>query len=214
MTTHPRLVTVVLADDHPLYREGVAGAIQQRPDLRLLGEADSGDAALELIREKTPDVALLDVKMDGGGLSVLKAVASEQLPTRVVLLSAHLDSALVHKALEDGAAAYVSKRSDRDEICDAIRAAASGETVLSREVQQVVADGIRSQRDARREVLSARQREILLLAADGLSTAEIGARLHLSQATIKTHLANSYERLDVSDRTAAVAQALRLGLFD
>jgi two-component system nitrate/nitrite response regulator NarL len=205
---------VVVADDHPLYREGVAGAIKQRPDLELVGEAEDGDAAVELIRATDPDVALVDVRMTTDGMSVLRSLASEGLRTRVVFLSAFSESALVYAALEAGAAGYLSKHADRASICDSIRAAARGETVLSPETQTELAKEIRLHGRSDKPILSNREREVLSLAAKGLKAPAIAERLFLSTATVKTHLAHAYGKLGASDRTTAVAEAMRRGLVD
>jgi two-component system nitrate/nitrite response regulator NarL len=206
-------VSVVVADDHPLYREGLAGAIRARPNLELVGEAADGDEALDLITALSPDVALLDVKMQTDGPAVLRHLQAERSPTRVVFLSAHLDSALVYSALEAGAVGFLSKRADRAAICDALEAAAQGEVVLSPETQTALGREIRLNRREERPALTEREREVLALAAEGLSASAIGERLFLSPATVKTHLAHLYGKLGVSDRAAAVAEAFRRDLL-
>jgi two-component system nitrate/nitrite response regulator NarL len=207
-------IRVVVADDHPLYREGVAGAIKQRPDLELVGEAEDGESAVELIRATQPDVALLDVKMDGDGMAVLRRLSGDDTRTRILFLSAYSASAVVYAALEAGAAGYLSKHSDRASICDSVRAVARGETVLSPETQTELAKEIRLQRDVDKPVLSTREREVLSLAAKGLKAPAIAERLFLSTATVKTHLAHAYGKLGASDRTTAVVEAMRRGLVE
>lgn len=207
-------VTVVVADDHPLYRDGLVGAIQARKDLALLGEATDGEEAVELISRHSPDVALLDVKMEVDGPTAMKRLQRAGGSTRVVFLSAYLDSALIYSALEAGAAGFLSKRADRSEICDALKAAASGEIVLSPEIQTALGREIRTNHRNGRVSLTPREHEVLALAAEGLSVARIGERLFLSPSTVKTHLAHIYEKLGVSDRTAAVVEAFRQGLVD
>jgi two-component system nitrate/nitrite response regulator NarL len=201
-------------DDHPLYREGVVGAIKQRPDLEVVGEAADGAEALALIGELAPDVALVDMKMKVDGSAVLQAVKQARLPTRIVFLSAFVESAVVYQALEAGAAGYLSKHADRDAICDALSTAARGQTILCPETQTVLSEQIRRRRDAERSALSAREREVLSLAANGLSAPAIGRELQLGTTTVKSHLAHVYAKLGVSDRAAAVAVALRRGLLD
>lgn len=213
VTTDPR-ISIVVADDHPLYRDGLVNAINAREDLELVGQADDGAGALELISERRPDVALLDVKMDVDGPTVLRRVQNAGASTKVVFLSAYLDSALIYSTLEAGAAGFLSKRAERSAICDALVAAASGEIVLSPEIQTALGREIRSNGRANRPALTPREQEVLVLAAEGLSAARIGERLFLSPATIKTHLAHLYDKLGVSDRSAAVAEAFRQGLLD
>ena len=204
-----------MADDHPVFREGLVRAIRSRPELEIVGEAGDGREALEGIRKLVPDVALLDVKMGGlDGTQVAHAVRRDNLATRVVLLSAHAPSDLIYRAIALGAAAYVSKEASRDEICDTVAAVARGETRLTPEVQAELVRQIQMRSVDDRPVLSPREREVLILIAEGLSAPDAAGRLHVSTATVKTHLQGLYEKLDVSDRAAAVAKAMRLGLLE
>jgi two-component system nitrate/nitrite response regulator NarL len=208
--------TVLIADDHPLFREAIARVIGEQPELELVAEAPDGRAALEKIRELRPDVAVIDVRMPKlDGSDVLAALRDEGLPTNVVFLSAFLDSKTVYEAVAAGANAYLSKEADTAEIVSAIRVAARGETTLAPEVQTGLAEQIRlrEEREARPR-LSEREHEVLGLIAQGLSAPEIGERIHLSTATVKTHLQHLYEKLGVSERAAAVAEGMRRGLLD
>lgn len=211
----PTRVRVVVADDHPLYREGVVRAVRERPEFELVGEAADGRTALDAIRELVPDVAVLDVKMpELDGLQVLNAIRRDGLATRVVLLSAFLDGAVVFEAVAAGASAYLSKDAGRPEICDAIAAVARGETVLSREAQAGIASEVRTRGHVDRPALTSREQEVLVLVAEGHAAPEIGRRIYLSTATVKGHLQSIYEKLGVSDRAAAVAEAMRRGLLE
>jgi two-component system nitrate/nitrite response regulator NarL len=203
MNTNGR-VTVYVADDHPVYREGVALALRRRPEFDVVGEAEDGRRALEDLRRLRPDVAVLDVKMPGlEGHAVLNAVIRDALPTRVVLLSATVDDDEADAALHKGASAYLSKEATRDTICDAVAAAARGaQTVPTRPEGPA------------RPLLSPRELEVLRLTAAGRSAPAIGRDLHLSPETVKTHLKNVYEKLGVSDRAAAVAEGMRRGLLE
>jgi two-component system nitrate/nitrite response regulator NarL len=206
---------VLVADDHPVYREGIVRAIKERPDLELVREANDGRAALEAIQELKPDVAVLDIKMpelDGG--QVINAIVRDELPTRVVFVSAYLDSEIVYSAIGAGAKAYLSKESTREQICDAVVAVARGETVLSPEIQAGLAKEIKARSTDERPLLTPREQEILKLTAEGLSAPDIGRQLYVSPATVKTHLQHLYEKLGVSDRAAAVAEAMRRGLLE
>jgi two-component system nitrate/nitrite response regulator NarL len=208
-------VRVFVADDHPMYREGLVRSIDDRPELELVGVSGDGRDALPAIRELRPDVALLDVRMPGlSGTDILNAITRERLPTRVVFLSAYVESELVYRSIAMGAAAYLSKEADRSQIFDAVAAVARGETVLSPEVQGGLAAQIQLRETVSRPVLSPREQEILRLIADGGSAPEIARRLHLSPSTVKTHLQSLYEKLGVSDRAAAVAAAMRAGLLE
>ena len=211
-----RSTSVLIADDHPLFREAIARVIAERSDLELVAEAADGRAALERIRELQPDVAVIDVRMPKlDGSDVLVALREEGLPTNVVFLSAFLDAKTVYDAVAAGANAYLSKEAETDEIVTAILAAARGETILGPEVQTGLAEQIRfREENESRPRLSDREHEVLRLIADGLSAPEIGERIHLSTATVKTHLQHLYEKLGVSERAAAVAEGMRRGLVE
>ena len=207
--------SVLVADDHPVFRGGLINAIEKTGGLKLVGQAESGRRALELIRELEPEVAVIDLKMpELDGIQVMRAVAADGLPTRILFLSGYLQSTAIYKAIEAGAQGYLSKDSHPDTICDAIVAVASGETVLSPEVQRSIGEEIRLRAPATPAALSEREREILVLTADGHSASDIGDRLFLSPATVKTHLQRIYQKLGVSDRASAVAEAMRAGILE
>jgi len=209
-----RPVRVLVADDHPLYRRAIVRAVHEHPRLELAGEAVDGEDALAQVRRRQPDIAVLDVRMPGlDGMEVLASLARDAPETRVMLLSAFSEGELVYKALAAGAAGYLSKDADEREITRAILAIAAGETVVSSELSGEVLGSIREQALRKAPVLSPREREILALAAEGKSGPEIGRELYLSPATVKTYFERIYDKLEVSDRAAAVAQALRRGLL-
>jgi two-component system, NarL family, nitrate/nitrite response regulator NarL len=207
-------IRVVVADDHPLYRGGLVEAINRRPELELAGQAETGSEALEEIRKLEPDVAVLDMKMPAlDGMEVMRALASDELETKIMFLSAYLESTTVYEALEVGARGYISKESDADAVCDAIAAIARGQTIIGPETAGAIAEEIRLRAPADHAALSKREHEILQLTADGHSAPDIAEQLYLSPATVKTHLQRIYQKLGVSDRAAAVAEAMRRGLF-
>ena len=206
---------VLSADGQPLYRDAVARAIRERPELELVGQAGNGRDALEAIGAEQPDVAVIDRTLTGlSGEQVLKAVARDGLRTRVVLMAAQANPCEVYAALAEGAAGYLTKQASARELCDAITAVARGRTVLSPELQAGIAGEIRLRAPHDRPVMSDRERETLTLIAEGLSAPQIGRTLHLSTATVKTHLQHIYEKLGVSERAAAVAEAMRRGLLE
>jgi two-component system nitrate/nitrite response regulator NarL len=208
-------VRVLAAAGQPLYRDAVARAIRERPELELVGKAGDGRDALEAIGAERPDVAVIDRTVTGLTCEqILGAVARDGLGTRVVLISATPDPCAVYAALEEGAAGYLTKEADARELCDAIAAVARGRTVLAPELQAGVAGEIRLRAPHDRPLMSKRERETLNLIAEGLSAPEIGRTLHLSTATVKTHLRHIYEKLGVSERAAAVAEAMRRGLLE
>lgn len=208
-------VSVILADDHPVYRGGLRDMLSRWPEIELLGSCENGREALAMIREHEPDVALLDIRMpELDAFGVLNAVVRDGLATRVCLLSAEESSESVYAALGGGARGFLSKDATGDEIAEAIMTVARGGTALDQRSQDAIADGVRRRADARHELLSGREREVLRLTAEGLSAAEVGERIHLAPSTVKTHLQHTYEKLGVRDRAAAVAEAMRRGLLE
>ncbi len=208
-------IRVVIADDHPLFRDGLARRIKERTELELIGEAADGPAALDAIRELQPDVAVVDIKMPRlDGLRVAAAVARDELHTRVVILSAYLESAVVFEALAAGARGFLSKDADRRDVCEAIIAIARGEVVLPPTIQIGLVEQIRARAGEIEISLSARERQVLELIAAGESAPQVARHLHLSTGTVKSHLRNLYEKLGVSDRAAAVAEAMRRGMLE
>jgi two-component system, NarL family, nitrate/nitrite response regulator NarL len=212
----PPRVSVVVADDHPLFREGIERAVRERPELELVAGAADGREALDRIRDLEPGVAVVDLKLPGlDGLQILNAVTRDALPTRVLFLSASGDPEVVYRAVQGGAAGYFLKESDREAILDAIAAVARGRTVIDPNLQAGVFDQIRLRGTGDdRPILTAREREVLTLMADGLSGPQIADRLIVALPTVKTHQARLYEKLGVSERAAAVAEAMRRGLLE
>jgi len=207
-------IRVLVADDHPLYREAVVRAVRARPEFELIGQAADGRTALGAIRDSSPDIAVLDVEMPSlGGVDVVRAVNRDALGTRVVLLSAHLESDTVYAAVAEGVRAYLSKAWPAERICDALIAVARGEVILPEEIQAGLAAAIRSNAGPKVH-LTPREHDVLLGLAGGKSAPAIAAELHVSTATVKTHLKTLYEKLGVSDRAAAVAESMRRGLIE
>ncbi|MEO9173879.1 MAG: response regulator transcription factor [Gaiellales bacterium] len=206
-------VRVFIADDHPVFREGLVRAVSARAEMELAGEAVDGRAALDAIQAVPPEVALVDLRLPVlDGIAIVRAVVRDALPTRVVILSAYDDAELVWAALEAGAAGYLTKDARREEITDGVLAAARGETVLAPSLAGALAGEVR--RRAGTPILTSREREALDGLARGLSAPAIARELVLSTATVKTHLQHLYEKLGVSDRAAAVAEAMRRGLLE
>lgn len=208
-------VRVVVADDHPFFRDGVTRGLTQSGQIAVVAEAGDGRAALEAIREHQPDVALVDQQMpELDGLALVHAVVRDGLPTRVLLLSAHTDSAIVFDAIEKGAAGYLSKDARRAAIVDAVLSAAKGHTVLPPDLASGLADEIRMRSTSSAPALSERERQVLQGFARGLSIPQVAAELYIGASTVKTHTQRLYEKLGVSDRAAAVAEAMRRGLLE
>jgi len=209
-------VTVIVADDHPIYREGIVRAIGERPDLELVGEAADGREALEQIQRLNPEVAVLDIRMPGlDGTQVLSAMRRDGVETEVLFISAFMEPELAYKTVAAGARGYLSKDSSRQEVCEAIITIARGGTALAAEAQAGLAQQIQErERSGGRPQLTGREQEVLRLVAEGLSAPDIGKQIHLSTTTVKSHLHSLYEKLGVSDRAAAVAEAMRRGMLE
>ncbi len=210
-----KTVRVLVADDHPVFREGMVRALAANPLAEVVAEAGDGRAALAAIVAERPDVALLDYRLPGlDGIDIVRAVVRDGLPTRVLMLSAHDESSVVFDALQAGAAGYLLKEASRDEIVAAVFAVARGESVLPSDVAAGLVGEIRLRSPSETPVLTAREREILRLIADGKSFPEIAATLFIGVTTVKTHAQHVYDKLGVSDRAAAVAEALRRHLIE
>jgi two-component system nitrate/nitrite response regulator NarL len=208
-------VTAVVVDDHAFFRDGLTRGLVGSGRITVVGEAADGPAALELIAREEPDVAVLDYQMPGlDGLAVLHAVMRDRRRTRVLFLSAITDSTVVFQALEKGAAGYLGKDARRSEVIDAVLSVAAGKTVVPAELAAGLAGEIRSRATAGGPVLSERERQVLAAFARGLSIPQAAAELFIAPSTVKTHTQRLYEKLGVSDRAAAVAEAMRRGLLE
>ena len=206
--------SVVVVDDHPVYRDALTRALAATSDLRLVGVAEEGEAAVELIAELRPDVALLDVDLGPGlaGPEVAKALAEREVPTRVLFLSAHRDGSTVYDALASGGYGYVTKDASMRDIEEALRRVASGRRSLGPDVEHQVIAEIQDRAERTTLALTEREQAVLDLSVKGMTVIDMGHELHLSPATIKVHLSTLYAKLGVGDRQSAVAEALRRGL--
>lgn len=210
MTGMPR-IRVLLADDHPVVREGLNGMLSADPGTEVVGEAGSGAEAVALARACRPDVVLMDLRMPGGdGVEAIRRITAELPATRVMVLTTYDTDADILRAVEAGASGYLLKDTPRAVLADAIRATARGETVLAPQVARRL---VSRARQPQRESLTPRETAVLALAARGLTNAEIGRELFISEATVKTHLLRTFTKLGVSGRTAAVTRAIETGLL-
>lgn len=198
-----------------MYRAAVVSAMKETGRISVLAEVGDGRAALAAIREHQPSVALLDYRMpELDGLAVVSAVTRDGLQTHVLLLSATEDPATVYEALAAGAAGYLTKESDREEIIAAVMKCARGEGYVPTNIASGLANEVRHRSRGAATLLSPREAEIIKLIADGLSVPDIAAQLHLAPTTVRTHVQNLYGKLGVSDRAAAVAEAMRRRLVE
>ena len=208
-------VRVVVIDDHPFFRDGLRRGLTNSGRVEVVGEAENGREGLEVIAETKPDVAVVDYQMpDLDGLQVLSAIIRDELPTKVLMLSALVEGSIVYAAVEAGAAGYLSKDARRQEIIDAVIAVSKGRTVVPPELAAGLVNQIRMRSEPNRPVLSPRELEVLRGFARGLSIPELGRELFLGSSTVKTHAQRLYQKLGVSDRAAAVAEGMRQGLVE
>ena len=205
------MITVLLVDDHPVVRAGVRGMLGGEPDIVVAGEAASGQEAVAAARALTPDVVLMDLRMPGlDGADATARLLAAVPAARVVVLTTYETDTDILRAVEAGAAGYLLKDASRADLVQAVRLAARGETVLAPSVATKL---FRRARKPGHEPLSPREIEVLRLVARGLSNAEIGRELHISEATVKTHLLRAFPKLGVNDRTAAVTTAMAAGIL-
>jgi DNA-binding NarL/FixJ family response regulator len=206
------VIRILLVDDHPVVREGLRGMLDAEPDLVVIGEAGSGEEAVELAIAEQPDVILMDLRMPGlDGAGATEKIMSSAPGSRVIVLTTYETDADILRAVEAGATGYLLKDASRAELAGAIRAATRGETVLAPSVASRL---VRRMRAPAPQSLSAREIEVLRSVAKGMTNSEVGAALHISEATVKTHLLRVFNKLGVSDRTAAVTTAMQRGILD
>lgn len=214
-TVDGRRVRAVVADDHPVYRDGLARALVDSGRIEVVGAAGVGPAALDLIARHIPDVALVDLHMPGlDGAQVAAAARGHGLATRVLIISAYDDPVQVYDALEHGAAGFVHKEASPAQIVAAVLDCAAGREVMAPRLAAGLAAEIRRRAGPPGPALSAREVEVLTMIAAGATVPAIAAALYLSTATVKTHLHRIYEKLGVSGQAAAVAEAMRRGLLE
>lgn len=205
------MITVAVADDHPVVRAGLVQMLTASGEVDVVAEADDGSHIIDIIRRERPQVVLTDFRMPGlDGAALCAVVRKERLPSRVIVLSAYSDPAIVNRCVECGAAGFLGKDASRAEILDAIRTVDRGGSALPDSLRQepvpVSRQGL--------VLLSSRENEILVAVASGSSAPEIAQRMHLSLSTVKTYLQRIYEKLGVNGRAAAVAEALRRGILE
>lgn len=204
-------IRLLIVDDHPVVREGLAGMLAGQPDFAVVGEAKDGAEAVEMDARLLPDVLLMDLRMPGmDGVAAIEAVRGKRPLANILVLTTYDSDADIVRAIEAGATGYLLKDTPREELFRAIRAAAKGESVLAPTVAARLMTRMRAPAE---ENLSAREIEVLQLVYKGASNREIGKALHISTATVKTHLIHIYGKLGVDDRTAAVTAALERGII-
>ena len=208
------MIHVVVGDSEPMFLDGLARVIRQDSELHLVADVADGSAALDAIREHRPEVALLSRRLSElSGERVLAAVVRDELPTRILLLD-HAPGDAVWDALGGGAAGVLSRRVSPEAIRAAVRTVAGGGTALCEDAQAAVAGEIRARHPREEPLLSAREREVLALIADGRTAPEIATQLQLAATTVRTHIQRLLEKLQARDRAQLIHHAMRRNLLD
>ena len=209
----PDLIRVVLCDDHQLFRRGLAEMLSTADDIEVAGEANTHERALATVSETRPDVVLLDLEMPGmGAEEAMRRILRLPQPPRIVIVTMHDEPRLIRRFIGRGASAYLPKSATLEELLDAVRnAAASPHSPPEEAGARVLPEGVLADLDGQANRLSGREVEILLQAARGMSNQQIATSLHLSEATVKRHLANIYNKIGVASRTEATQKALANG---
>lgn len=205
-------IKILLADDHVVLREATAELIDNQPDMAVVAQAGTGEETISLARENQPDVVIMDIAMPRvDGVEATRRIKAECPDVKVVVLSAHQDVDHVLTLLEEGATSYLPKTVDLNELLGAIRKSNRGESVLPPSVASIVVRHLSGQLDKKEKPLTAREIDVLMLVAKGLTNKAIAKKLHLSPRTIETHLTHIYKKLDVESRTEAAMLAQKKG---
>jgi DNA-binding NarL/FixJ family response regulator len=210
--------TIVVADDHRIVREGLRRLLETRPDFEVVGEASDGEEAVQLVLDKKPDVAIMDIWMPRlSGIDATRRIGRRGLGTKVLVLSMHEGRSYVEEVLRAGAAGYLVKSSSPSDLFAAIDAVRQGNSYLSPAITQQVVDAIARPGDPGPSSLAAltdREREVLQLIAEGLSSKEIAAMLGVTLKTVDSHRSNLMEKLDIHKVSGLVRFAIRAGLVE
>ncbi len=206
-----KIIRVIVADDHPIVRQGVVALLRDEPDIEVVADVADGRAALSAVLAEDPDVILMDLRMpEMDGVEATRAVRERRPEVAVLVVTTYDTDEAIVRAVEAGAAGYMLKDSPTQDLVDAVRRAAAGETVLSPPITKRLAE--RTHKTSP-DALTSREIDVLREVANGNTNAEIAASLYISEATVKTHLIHIYDKLAVSDRAAAVARAYEKGVL-
>jgi DNA-binding NarL/FixJ family response regulator len=204
------VIRVLVADDHPIVRSGIVALLQTADDVEVVGEASSGLEAVEVARDRAPDVVLMDLRMPGiDGDEATARILAERPAVRVLILTTYESDDSILTAIEAGASGYLLKAAPQEEILAGVRAVARGEVALAPRIAALLVQRVKTPAVA----LSPRETQVLRLVAAGKSNPAIASELFVGEATVKTHLLHVFEKLDVNDRTRAVTRAMELGLL-
>jgi DNA-binding NarL/FixJ family response regulator len=209
MNTRPSSIRILAADDHPMFRQGIAGLVAAQSDMCLVAEAANGQEAIQQFRAHHPDVTLMDLQMpEMNGLDAIIAIRGEFPDARIIVLTTYLGDVQVLRALKAGARGYLLKTSLHKELVDTIRAVHAGRKVLSNEVSFQLAEHVGD------DALTPAEIRVLRLIADGYANKEIGARLSISEETIKSQVRSILSKLNANDRTHAAMIGLKRGIIE
>lgn len=215
MSQGPSKIRVLIADDHPVVREGLAAMLSREPDIDVVGEAQDGQEAVDRAGTLKPNVILMDLMMPKvGGVDAIRMIRERHPAVQTIVLTTYGDDDSIFQGIAAGARGYLLKDAPRDELFRAIRAVARGESLLQPAVATRLLDRFtRPKNEVAQETLTERELEVLRLLSKGSANKQIGVSLKISESTVKTHVANIFQKLNVSDRTEAVTVALQRGLI-
>ncbi len=209
-------IKILIADDHPVVREGLFAMLSREVDFEVVGEAKDGVEAVNKTKELSPDVVLMDLRMpEMDGVEAMRQIKSVMPDVKFIILTTYSDDEYIFSGIGAGARAYLLKDAPRDDLFKAIRAVYRGESLIQPVVASKLLDRFSelSRRTPSGEELSGRELEILSLMAKGAANKEISAQLGIAQSTVKTHISNIFQKLGVDDRTEAVTQAIKKGII-
>ena len=208
-------IRILIADDHPVVREGLAAMLARQPDIDVVGEASDGIEAVERVGTLHPDIVLMDLQMPRlGGVEAIKQIRAQYPKVQLIVLTTYGDDDSIFQGIAAGARGYLLKDAPRDELFRAVRAVAQGESLLQPAVATRLLDRFaRPRPEPQPDNLTERELDVLRLLARGSANKQIGVALHISESTVKTHVANIFQKLSVTDRTEAVTVALSRGLI-
>jgi DNA-binding NarL/FixJ family response regulator len=208
-------ISVLIADDHPLFRQGIKQILELENDITVVAQAANGDEAVRLTREHKPDVILMDINMPGSnGLQAIKEIKDENINSKIIVLTIHEDREYLIKTIQMGAEGYVLKDAEPSVLIDAIRSVHQGQSYIQpnmtkelvKEFNRLTLHGRERNGENR---LTAREREVLKLIAEGMINKEIATKLYISEKTVKNHVSSIFRKLNVSDRTQAAIYAIK-----
>lgn len=207
------MIKVVVVDDHEMVRKGIVSYLATEPTIKVVGEANSGYHAIEVVAEEQPDVVLMDLLMEkGNGIEATKAILKKFPQCKVIIITSFYDEAQVIPAIEAGAFSYLLKTATAREVVDAIHKAFAGETVIEPKVANVMLKKLRPSEKKPHDELTERELEVLMCIGEGMTNQTISEELYIGVKTVKTHVSNILAKLDVSDRTQAAVYANRNGV--